>query len=515
MSRALPTVGCLCISSLFLFPGSDLICRASAAEQHLVFISDTQYPWTDKSDNGTPEDEKTTMKRSRKFILDQGESTRQFREAHGGLDKVPLFLNGDITAYGHGWQREFMYDAPFKQKYVRNFYVGLGNHDYGNNVDNCSNNGCARDMYLDMLGWAEKYPYWDFDYATMRRGGAGPLLRRGSLAYSMVFGKLMVIQLQNEPTYEVKLTSNSSSFKADVTSSLEYLRRQLEWARIAGRDVILSMHKPPYAQWSSPDNKAFGQLLKDNRDIILAIFAGHLHKKHGLYRTVEGIPVYLSGAAHYSTWLAARYDPDARTLKVGLVKDNDWRKSTLAGESAAAAARAYVAIPDYRDFGSHQWGTWGDVATCRDGHYIFGMSVKGEPPLGNGDDTGLNAVRFRCAPRGEHGQQELVSKESPWGVWDEFQSCPNYGYAIGVQMRIEKNQGQHDDDTAMTNLRLLCSGGWTLTGTPPAQWGDWGREHRCPAGMALAGFVSKVEDDQGVDDDTALNRIQMFCRKMP
>lgn len=46
-------------------------------------------------------------------------------------------------------------------------------------------------------------------------------------------------------------------------------------------------------------------------------------------------------------------------------------------------------------------------------------------------------------------------------------------------------------------------------------WGVGDQAHMCPAGMALRGFASKAEDDQRGYDDTALNRIRMFCGPEP
>src|SRR5690606_7895423 len=112
--------------------------------QDFVFISDTQHPWTEKSDSGEPESNDEKVRRSKLFINRQALATMEYRMEFGGLDNVPLFLNGDITAFGHGGERDYMYDHPFKDFYRRNFYANLGNHDYQNNVNDCANNGCAR-----------------------------------------------------------------------------------------------------------------------------------------------------------------------------------------------------------------------------------------------------------------------------------------------------------------------------------------------------------------------------------
>jgi len=308
--------------------------------QEFVFISDTQYPWTDKSDSGGAEDIEETKRRSKLFINHQALATMEYRMEYGGLDNIPLFINGDVTAYGHGWQRDYMYSHPFKDFYRRNFYVNLGNHDYQNNVRNgssgCFNNGCARDMYKDMVGWAKRYPTRAFDHSSRDNGWE---TNEGSLAYSLVIGDILAIQLQNEPTYSVRFESDRRTFR--ISESLDFLEKELKWAREAGKDVMLNMHKPPYAHWQSPDNPRFRQLMKDNEDLILGIFAGHLHGVSGKYKTVGTIPVYLSGAPSRETFLTAFYNPQDRELLVFKVAGNDWRNNRkLVGRSKATAPRS-------------------------------------------------------------------------------------------------------------------------------------------------------------------------------
>ncbi len=482
-----------------------------AQKQHFVFISDTQYPWTEHSDNGTSESEEAKRRRSSQFITEQAQATQEYRAAMGGMDAVPLILNGDITAFGHGWQRDFMYGRPF-QLYGRNFLPGLGNHDYGNNVNKCANNGCARDMYNDMRGWANAFVgRRDFDYSSYRERSSSAVIHHGSLSYSVIRGDVLLVQLQNEPTYSTRFVSNGGDFTAQISSSLEFLRRQLQWARAAGKDVILSMHKPPYSNWQVNQDPVFVQLLKDNKDLILAIFAGHLHRQKGLVKRVEGIPVYLSGAAHYATWLTATYDSTKRSLDVQLVERNAWNTPRHVGTSTATASRSTQALPAEPQFTNQGWGTWGRIAMCPTGQFITTLRVKGETAQDGGDDTALNAVRFLCAVPGQTGAAELKSKEGTWGTWDTPQTCPGNRPAVGFSLRIEPLLGS-GDDTAMGNLRLKCADGSMLTGNPPAAWGQWGKLYECPAGKALIGFTSKVEDKQGDGgDDTALNRIQMFC----
>lgn len=350
---------CAAIACLLPIPGM----AADPVLQDFVFISDPQYRWTEKSDSGEPESDAEKERRSKLFINRQALATMLYRIEFGGLDTIPLFINGDLTAFGHGDERDYMYEYPFRQFYRRNVYVNLGNHDYQHNVDDCADNGCARDMYKDMVDWAESYPTRAFDHSLKDNGWA---IHRGSLAYSLVIGDILAIQLQNEPTYSVRFESARSTYI--INDSLDFLETELKWARRAGKDVILNMHKPPYADWQSPDNPRFRQLMKDNEDLILGIFAGHLHDLAGKHATVGTIPVYLSGAASRETFLTAYYNPQARELLVFKVSGNDWRNNRkLVGRSKATSPRgASGGAPDHD--GRAGLIPFGDAATSAGPH---------------------------------------------------------------------------------------------------------------------------------------------------
>lgn len=490
---------------------SGCIASATAANHHLVFASDTQYPWTEKSDSGATESESTTKSRSYDFIMKQARATRAYREANGGLAKVPLFINGDITAFGHGWQRKVMYGAPFAA-YGKNFYWILGNHDYQNNVDDCADNGCARDMVHDMRGTIEDtYRFRYFDDNKQDNGWAR---YTGSLAYSMQFGQLLTLHLQNEPTYTKKFESGRSTIH--ITSSLDFLERELRWARLAGKDVILNMHKAPFDNWTaqagSADRTRFINLMKDNEDIILGIFAGHLHRSIGIRSMIGRIPVYLSGAPHYETFLTATYDDEARSLRVFKVAGNDWKSNSAEIGMSQTRARNAAAIPDINDYPQHGWGTWGDIDMCPDESAIISFAVKNEAPRGDGDDTGVNGVVFRCKSPSAPFWTSIESKVGPWGEWTSTTSCP--GFITGLQHRIERPLGD-GDDVAVSDLRFQCDDGSVRDSGIGSKWGTWGDMHTCPVGTVAAGVVTKVEDPVRGGDDTALNRVQLFCRPPP
>lgn len=42
------------------------------------------------------------------------------------------------------------------------------------------------------------------------------------------------------------------------------------------------------------------------------------------------------------------------------------------------------------------WGTWKDKVMCPSGAYVIGMKVRFQKPQCQGDNTGLNGLKFLC-----------------------------------------------------------------------------------------------------------------------
>lgn len=81
--------------------------------------------------------------------------------------------------------------------------------------------------------------------------------------------------------------------------------------------------------------------------------------------------------------------------------------------------------------------------------------------------------------------------------------------AIGFNTKVEPNQGD-DDDTALNSIKLICANNKEIySGEGP--WGKWGNNVYCARDRYLNGFKLKVEPPQGDGDDTASNGIIMLC----
>ena len=90
---------------------------------------------------------------------------------------------------------------------------------------------------------------------------------------------------------------------------------------------------------------------------------------------------------------------------------------------------------------------------CPLGFYVDAFRARVEPPQGDGDDTALNGLEFRCRNRdGFHNFVKIY--EGLWGTWRDwhfanFDSGPFL--FTTYQVRFEGNQGK-GDDTALNGL---------------------------------------------------------------
>ncbi|CAM4663355.1 unnamed protein product [Leuciscus chuanchicus] len=158
------------------------------------------------------------------------------------------------------------------------------------------------------------------------------------------------------------------------------------------------------------------------------------------------------------------------------------------------------------------WGTWRFKSMCPIGTYAAGFSLKVEGP--GGDDTALNGIRLHCVKRsnessGSHDYTSIESDVGMWGKWTDIKWCHS-GYLTSFQLRVESPQGI-GDDTAADNIRFTCSGGFVLEGDSRTDWGKWGNWSPKCHGRGICGIQTRIDESQGMGDDTALNDVRMFC----
>ncbi|OXA51856.1 vitelline membrane outer layer protein 1 homolog [Folsomia candida] len=164
------------------------------------------------------------------------------------------------------------------------------------------------------------------------------------------------------------------------------------------------------------------------------------------------------------------------------------------------------------------WGTWGDMATCAPGSYVYGFRLKVHSDQGFfGDDSALNGIELLCiSPTAKRPARNasmtefstITSLVGHHGSMTGLQECPDPGFAVGYELRSEGDQGFAVDDTAANNLKIHCSGLGILEGAGQG-WGDWTGALTCPRGLKICGIQTQVEGPNS--DDTTLNNVNMGC----
>jgi len=162
-------------------------------------------------------------------------------------------------------------------------------------------------------------------------------------------------------------------------------------------------------------------------------------------------------------------------------------------------------------------GYWGAGATCPPRSFAIGAQIKkmkaslAHPSI---DDSGINAVKFRCSDG-----SEVSTAEGPDGNWSSWTLCDE-----GQSIYAFRSQGHSPrkglDNAGITGLDFRCRIP-DLSEMSHLSFSDgnvtsqvaWSKELRCPPGSAICGaqanLVKDVEDSMGVAD------VRMYCCNAP
>jgi cytolysin (calcineurin-like family phosphatase) len=318
--------------------------RNPASTFHLIFASDSQWPWTDKTDSGQAESDDEKERRATELNRNHVASMNKLIAQKGNVQG--MIMNGDLTAFGHGNQLD-----KFKEIYAylnTRMFLGLGNHDYANNVDDTYENAAANRMVEYMIDHIKTNGATNFDFRQETQAGL-PIetTTRGSLAYSWDVGNVHFVQLHNYPVYETDWSNYVSIGAAKrktvkIRSSLSWLAADLANARNAGKAIILNFHDPG-GHWSDGYSSTEAtQLSNTFKDLLTtygvsAVFVGHYHSSLGK-RSVNSppdygnVPVFFCGSASQNKYLLVEFS--GNVMKVEKV-------SSLNGQAAVTGTTEY------------------------------------------------------------------------------------------------------------------------------------------------------------------------------
>ncbi|MBD2801072.1 metallophosphoesterase [Xenorhabdus sp. M] len=245
-------------------------------DYNIAIMSDPQ-PWRLnklKWDSNAPESQKPWERVNNDVVRSINTSNSTYRFKFG-------IINGDITEFGRKSTWDSFYDVYNKLAFP--YYIGLGNHDIFNNLNDCwefseisyGNNGCAAYSLMQMADKIQKYKSELFNH-NINADISG---KTGSYAYSWDEHNIHYVQLQYYPTYKLDIGLISP---IKMTSSLEWLEQDLIKAAKNGKVSIINFHDgtDKYEENSSDEEKVKLIHLINNYN-VMAVFLGHTHKVNG------------------------------------------------------------------------------------------------------------------------------------------------------------------------------------------------------------------------------------------
>lgn len=274
--------------------------------EYYVISSDPQYARTPD----TVDDEKNAAP----VIKRQYEELNRIKNLYGDAFRGTI-INGDITDFGHKWQWSFMNDALNKLNH--NYWYGLGNHDYANNVNDCFNNNCAIRSMRNLVEHIKTLKYINsVDYSVIS-GYKFPVLTTsyiGSFSYSFDISGLRFIQL-NDAGYTVEfegyMLDKARRYKFNVTKGHEWAEEQMADARKKGKGIIMLSHSGVMF------TKTYSELFRKYNPGTE--FYGHFHL----------LSSNSSGATFQEEFIFLEVDNLKRALRVYTVRNNDFNKRQL------------------------------------------------------------------------------------------------------------------------------------------------------------------------------------------
>lgn len=284
--------------------------------EYYAITSDPQYA---RTPDGVDQKEQ-----AKPAIYNQYQVLNSLKSTYGDAFKGTI-INGDITDFGHDWQWTEMKKALGTLNH--DYWYGLGNHDYENNVDDCFTNNCAVRSIRELTNNLKSRKNINaIDYNVIS-GYSFPSLSTnytGSFSYSFDMSGIRFLQLNNYAEYTKQFSGfsmkDARKYTVKVTPSVDWLEQQLADARKQGKAIILLSH----IKNMGAANSRLQKMTAKNSDYdITAIFNGHTHEMS------VGDYYANSGATFKETFLLVEVNNLKRELSIYEVSDNNLKTKKL------------------------------------------------------------------------------------------------------------------------------------------------------------------------------------------
>jgi len=336
---------------------------------HFGIVADTQLPWCGEA--GKPKDDvECAVRENIEMVAALNKVSNTLTWAVGVNERVRslagVFINGDLTAFGHFWQVDLyrrLWETHSDGSPTNNLklpiWPGLGNHDYANNVGDCtfwSKNiywmGYGQDSCAQrMLAYARAaVAGCDGHTISPSFGGRVDHYDESSAAYTVSFGKLRAVVLHNYPTYAATEAQVSPGRSLEgIGTSMAFLKKEIDLAEATGAYLLLVIHDigdhlPEKS--TSAEFVEFEALVTGTR--VLGIFAGHYHSFGGHHRNLasakatnaqvrnkwgDKIPVIRSFAPDQRKFMVLDYNEDICQWRFGTVDASGGTPKWFSGDS--------------------------------------------------------------------------------------------------------------------------------------------------------------------------------------
>lgn len=273
-----------------------------AIQQYTFIATSDPQPWRVNGVCGDPNSDRYC------WINNAGEKMTRASIRWGAAGAVFVVANGDLTEYG----RTTTYN-DYKVYYGNSNFLGsLGNHDYQNNVNDCtefpdsSYNACARNMVRYVIA-DTKWRVDQFGNSWFDCTGCNTNYPDGSMSWGFDYGNFHIMNFNNYPSYKVTLDHWSTPNINIYEGWDKLLEKGKDAVNNRGQKLIIFYHQPVKSDRMRELYDAIGTT-------NVLFIHGHTHELTAPSREADGSVSVNSGAMFFGDYIRIDVDGNCLTL---------------------------------------------------------------------------------------------------------------------------------------------------------------------------------------------------------